>query len=60
MVRLLFHSLLVNVGGWGVRLKLNERGQEGGNILDVDRQGVGDLENYTIFMDVICVSSLLQ
>ena len=37
MVRLLLHSLLENVGGWGVRLKLNVRGQEGGNILDVDR-----------------------
>ena len=47
--------------GGGVRLKLDVQCQEGGRILDVDGQGVkwgGGLENWTIFMDVTCVSSL--
>ena len=42
----------------GVRLELDIQGQEGGGILDVHGQGGGGLENLTIFMDVICVSSL--
>ena len=41
-----------------VRLKLYVQGQGGDRILDVDGQGGGTLENWTIFMDVICVSSL--
>ena len=31
--------------GGGVRLKLDVQGQVGGRNLDVDRQGVRDLEN---------------
>ena len=31
-----------------------------GKILDIDGQGGGGLENWTIFMDVICVSSLIK
>ena len=38
--------------------KLDVQGQDGGRISDIDGQGVGGLENWTIFMDVICVSSL--
>ena len=41
----------------GVRLKLDVQSQGGGRILDVDRQGCGGLENWTILMDVIYVSS---
>ena len=40
---------------WRVRLKLDVHGQGGGRILDIDGQGVGGLENWTIFMDVIYV-----
>ena len=48
----------VEDGGWGeVRLKLDVQGQASGRILDADGQGIGGLENGTIFMDVICVSS---
>ena len=40
-------------------MKLDVQGQGGGRILDVDGQGgVVRLENWTIFMHVICVSSL--
>ena len=43
-------------------MNLNVQGQGVGRILDVDGQGVGGgggvVENWTIFMDVICVSSL--
>ena len=42
----------------GVPLKLEVQGEGGGKILDVDGQGVRDLENWIIFMDVICASSL--
>ena len=35
------------------------QGQGGGKILDVDGQGLRILENYTILMDVICVSSIM-
>ena len=45
-------------GGLGVRFKLDVQVQEGGRILDVDGQGGWGLENRTIFMDVICASSL--
>ena len=38
--------------------KLDVQGQDGGRTSDIDGQGVGGLENWTIFMDVICVSSL--
>ena len=46
--------------GDGVRMKLDVQGQGGGRILDVARQGVvlGGLENWTIFIDVICILSL--
>ena len=39
-------------------IKLDVHGQESGKNLDLDGQGVGGLENWTIFMDVICVSFL--
>ena len=42
----------------GVRLILDVQSQGGETISDVDGQGVGGLENWTIFMDVICVSSI--
>ena len=45
-------------GGKGVRLELEFQGQEDASILDVDGQGGGGLENWAIFMDIICVSSL--
>ena len=53
-MRLLLQSLLERVG---VSFKIgSSRSKEGGNILDVDGQMVrGGLENYTIFMDVICI-----
>ena len=41
----------------GVRLKLRVQGQGGERTLDVDGQGGGGLKNWTVFMDVICVSS---
>ena len=45
--------------GGGICLKLDVQGQGGGRILDIDGQGgVGGLENWTILMDVICISSL--
>ena len=40
----------------GFRLKLDVQGQGDGRSLDVAGQGVGDLENCTIFMEVIRVS----
>ena len=42
-----------------VRLKLYVQGQEGEKISDVYGQGVTSLENWTIFMDVICVLFLI-
>ena len=42
-------------GEWGKDVQ----GQGGGKILDVDGQELRILENYTIFMDVICVSPLM-
>ena len=40
-------------------MKLDVQGQGGGRISDVDgRRGVGGLENWTFFVDVICVSFL--
>ena len=44
--------------GAGFGSKLDVQGQDGGRISDIDGQGVGGLENWTIFMDVIWVSSL--
>ena len=44
--------------GGGACSKLDVQGQRGRRISDVNRQGVGDLEKFTIFMDPICVSSL--
>ena len=42
-----------------VRLKLDVQGQAYGRILGVDGQGGwGGLKNWTIFVDVICESSL--
>ena len=44
----------------GGRLKLDVQGQEGGRIFGRRwTRGVGGLKNWTIFMDVICVSSLI-
>ena len=40
-------------------MKLDVEGQGGKRILDIDGQGGGGLENWSIFMDVICVSSLM-
>ena len=58
-MRLLFHKLLERVRR-GVRLKLDVQGQGGGAILDVvGQEGMGGLQNQPIFMDVICVSSLI-
>ena len=37
---------------------MDVQGQGGGRILDVDGQGGCCLENWTIFMEVMCVSSL--
>ena len=45
-------------GEWG-HLKLNIQGQGGGRSWKVGGQGVGSLDNWTIFMDVICISSLI-
>ena len=42
----------------GIRLKLDVQGQGGRIILDVDVQEGGGLQNWTIFTDVICASSL--
>ena len=51
--------IILSGRGRGVRLKLDVQGQEGGRILNVDgKGGWAGLENWTIFMDVICVSSL--
>ena len=44
----------------GIRLKLDVQGEGGERISDVDGQGVGDLENWTIFMDVIYASPLTK
>ena len=52
---------LLSFGKGGFHLKLDVQGQEGGRIMDVDGQvgwGRGGPENWTIFMDAICVSSL--
>ena len=39
-------------------MKVDVQDQGGGRTLDVDGQGGGGLENWIIFMNVICVSSL--
>ena len=39
--------------GAGFGSKLDVQGQDGGRLSDIDGQGVGGLENWTIFMDVI-------
>ena len=44
--------------GWGIRVKLDVQSQGDERILNVDGQGGGCIENWTILMDVICVSSL--
>ena len=41
-----------------VSFEIGRPRSSGGRILDVHGQGVGGLENWTIFMDVICVSCL--
>ena len=48
------------MGRGGRGLKLDVLGERGRRILDVVGQGrgVSGLENWQIFMDVICVSSL--
>ena len=44
----------------GICLKLVVQGQGDRKILNVDELGVGGLGNWTIFMEVICVSFLKQ
>ena len=51
--------LLQFVGEGRVGLKLYVQGQRGGTISYVDGQGGRGPENYTFFMDVVCVSSLI-
>ena len=45
-------------------MKLYNQGQGGGRILDVAGQGLGGRgggpENWTIFLDVICVSPVIE
>ena len=41
----------------GSHLKWDAQGEQDGRILDVYGQEVRSLENWTIFMDVICVIS---
>ena len=41
-------------------MKLDAQGQVGGRSLDVDGQGGGSLENWIIFMNVVCVSSIIK
>ena len=58
-----FFELIIIWRGEGVRVKLDVHGQGDGKVLDLDGQGgVGVLKirqfSWTIFMDVICVSSL--
>ena len=53
--------VVVGVWNWTkleICLKLDAQGQGGGIILVVDGQKSGGIENWIIFMDVICVSSL--
>ena len=48
-------------GGWGIRLKLDVQGQGGGGIRNFGlswTMGLWGLGNWTVFMDVICVSFL--
>ena len=53
-----FNWLVIIWRGRRVRLKLDVQGQGDGRTLEVGV--VGGLENWTIFMDVICVSSLIK
>ena len=50
----------VGWGWWksGVDLKLEVQGQGGGRCQDVDEPGGRAVKNWTLFMDVVCVSSL--
>ena len=48
------------MGGRGGCLKWDVQVQGGGRILDIEGQGGVGLELWTIFMDVICVSSLIN
>lgn len=43
-----------------VLLKLNVQGQGGGRISDIDKQGDEGLETWTIFMDIVWLSSLMK
>ena len=43
-----------------VLLKLNVHGQGSGRISDIDKQGVEGLETWTIFMDIVWLSSLMK
>ena len=46
--------------GGGIHLNVDVQGQGSGSILDVVwTSGMGGLENWTIFKDVTCVSSLI-
>ena len=52
------NRLVIIWRGGGVCLKSDVQGRGGGRILDEAGQGGRGLENWTIFMEVICVSSL--
>ena len=43
-----------------VLLKLNVQGQGGGRISDIDKQGDEGLETWTIFMNIVWLSSLMK
>ena len=52
------YNWLIIVWKGRVRLKLDVQCQADRRISNVDGQGMGGLENWTVFMDVVCVSSL--
>ena len=55
-----FNSLVIIWREGGIRLNVDVQGQGGGRMLDVVwTRGMGGLENWTVFKDVTCVSSLI-
>ena len=53
-----FYNWLIIIWKGRVRLKSDVQCQVSRRVSNVDGQGMGVLENWIIFMDVICVSSL--